>query len=249
METTDPSNDIPEQSSYTRLEWVQFGLFWSWNLVFVAFMLLGFAPVLLPETFIAVRSGTIPVAYLIYALVLALIPVACLLLGVTVLRRAPARLFALGYVIEGPLMLILAVRFFAIRQATPGLFFTFAIALLGMAAFLWTLLDRRSGERTPLLEGLRLAGLTLLAVTSLYAAAWLAFYALPLAVEGWRALVSFFSEMPDRLRDAVIGLRDMLGYNPMMLPFSISWYSILPRCSCSHLSSCQCSPCAPGGDH
>ena len=221
MEITNQLKDNPEQSSYTRLEWVQFGLFWSWNLVFVAFMLLGFAPVLLPETFIAVRSGSIPVAYLIYALVLALIPVACLVLGVTVFRRAPARLFALGYVIEGPLMLILAVRFFAIRQATPGVFFTFAIALLGMAAFLWTLLDRRSGERTHLLEGLRLAGLTLMAITSLYASAWLAFYALPLAVEGWRALVSFFSEMPDRLRDAVIGLREMLIYNPMMLPFSI----------------------------
>jgi hypothetical protein len=30
----------------------------------------------------------------------------------------PNRLFAMGYVVEGPLMLLLAVRFFAIRQAT-----------------------------------------------------------------------------------------------------------------------------------
>ena len=135
MESTNHLKDNPEQSSYTRLEWVQFSLFWSWNLVFVAFMLLGFAPVLLPETFIAVRSGAIPVAYLIYALVLALIPVACLVLGLTVLRRAPARLFALGYVIEGPLMLILAVRFFAIRQATPGVFFTFRDCLVRHGSF------------------------------------------------------------------------------------------------------------------
>src|SRR3990172_2285961 len=109
-----------EPKRYTRINWLQFFLFWSWNLIFLAFMSLGFAPIVLPETFTAVRTGMIPPAYLAYALVLAVIPVAAVILGLTVLRRSPARLFALGYVIEGPLMLMLAVRFFAIRQITPG---------------------------------------------------------------------------------------------------------------------------------
>ena len=116
-------------------------------------------------------------------MVLALIPVFCVILGLTVLRRAPARLFALGYVIEGPLMLLLAVRFFLIRQATPGVSITLLVALLGMAAFLWTLLDILSGERRLPYESLRLLGLTLMALTSLYAAVWIAFYALPAGAE------------------------------------------------------------------
>ena len=62
--------------------------------------------------------------FLIYALVLACIPLAAVLLGLTVLRDQPGKLFALGYVVEGPLMLMLAVRFFAVRQASTraGLF-------------------------------------------------------------------------------------------------------------------------------
>src|SRR3990170_8138764 len=121
---------------YTRLDWLQFGLFWSWNLIFLAFMSFGFAPIVLPETFSAVRTGMIPASYLLYALVLALVPVMAVILGLTSLRRSPSRLFALGYVIEGPLMLLLAVRFFAIRQATPGITLLLGLALLGMAAFL-----------------------------------------------------------------------------------------------------------------
>lgn len=221
METTNQSTNNSQGSNYTRLEWVQFVLFWSWNLIFVAFMLFGFSPVMLPETFIAVRNGLIPIQFLLYALVLSLMPVACLILGLTVLRRSPSRLFALGYVIEGPLMLVLAIRFFAIRQTTPGLLVPIAIILFGMGAFLWTLLDKRAGDRQPLVEGLRLAGLTLMAVTSLYAAAWIAFYALPLVVEGWRALGRFFADLLDILRDAGTALGDMLINNPLMIPFSI----------------------------
>jgi len=160
MESTNQSRNYPQRTNYTRLEWVQFVLFWSWNLIFVAFMLFGFGPVMLPETFLSVRTGLIPIQFLLYALVLSLIPVACLILGLTVLRRSPSRLFALGYVIEGPLMLVLAIRFFAIRQTTPGLLLPIAIILFGMGAFLWTLLDKRAGNRHPLVEGLRLAGLT-----------------------------------------------------------------------------------------
>ncbi|MGH9818491.1 MAG: hypothetical protein ACRD6I_20710, partial [Candidatus Acidiferrales bacterium] len=48
-------------------------LFWSWNLIFVTFMLLGFAPTVLPEMLTAVRSNMIPASFLLYALVLTMI--------------------------------------------------------------------------------------------------------------------------------------------------------------------------------
>jgi len=216
-----------EPKRYTRINWLQFFLFWSWNLIFLAFMSLGFAPIVLPETFTAVRTGMIPPAYLAYALVLAVIPVAAVILGLTVLRRSPARLFALGYVIEGPLMLMLAVRFFAIRQITPGTMWLMSIAFLGMAAFLWHLLDRRSGDRRPALESMRLAGLTLMALTSLYAAAIIAFYALPLSVEAWRSLVRFLSEFSFEIRFLARSLGELLVERPLMLPFTVLGFILL----------------------
>ncbi len=69
-----------------------YGLFWSWNIIFLAFMVLGFAPRLLPDLLLEVRSGTIPANYLVYALVLSVIPLLAVILGLTVLRRAPGRL-------------------------------------------------------------------------------------------------------------------------------------------------------------
>jgi putative PEP-CTERM system integral membrane protein len=221
MDTTNQSTSTSPGTNYTRKEWVELVLFWSWNLIFVAFMLFGFGPVMLPDTFLAVRTGTIPLQFLLYALVLTLIPVACLILGLTVLRREPARLFALGYVIEGPLMLVLAIRFFAIRQSTPGLIVPIAVILFGMGGFLWTLLDKQAGNRRPVIEAFRLAGLTLMAVASLYAAAWIAFYALPLAVEGLRAIGQFFGGLINNLRNWGNIIGDMLINSPLMVPFSI----------------------------
>ena len=211
----------------TRLQWVQYGLFWSWNLVFLAFMAFGFVPVIVPNTFEAVRTGVIPFSFLAYALVLALIPVGSVILGLTVLRRHPSRLFAVGYVVEGPLMLLLAVRFFLIRQAPPGLVYPMVLALLGMAGFLWTQLDRSSGHRRPALEAVRLAGLTLMALTSLYAAAWIAFYALPLGTEFLRGLVNLLSNLPQVLRDVANGLWNTFISSPLMVPFSVLGFILL----------------------
>jgi putative PEP-CTERM system integral membrane protein len=213
--------------TYTRLEWLQFGLFWSWNLVFLAFMALGFGPLMLPEIFTSVRTGLIPAQFLLYALVLALVPIAAVILGLTVLRRHPSRLFAMGYVVEGPLMLLLAVRFFAIRQANPALQFTLAVAFLGMAAFMWTLLDRRSGERWAPLEIARLLGLTLMALTSLYAAAWIAFYALPIGAEALRWLGEVLTDLPRILSDLARDLTDIFMNQPLAVPFSILGFLLM----------------------
>src|SRR5262245_8189234 len=98
-------------------------LFWSWNAIFLAFMLLGFAPRLLPELINAARAGFITVEFLINGVIVTLIPIAAVILGATVLRREPLRLFALGYAVEGPLMLILLLRFFVIRDLTPSVAF------------------------------------------------------------------------------------------------------------------------------
>lgn len=202
----------------TRLEGFQYFLFWSWNLIFLAFMSFGFAPVILPEIFTSVRTGITPVSFLLYGLLLACVPVAAVVLGLTVLRRSPQRLFALGYVVEGPLMLVLALRFFAIRQATPGTSLLFLVAMIGISAFLWWLLDRRAGQRAVIPEGTRLGGLTLMGLTSLYAAVWILFYAVPLTVMAGNWLFDLITNLPSVFRDLATFFREI---QPLMLPFSI----------------------------
>jgi len=215
MTTPTQSTSPTTPPAYTRLEWLAFGLFWSWNLIFLAFMSLGFAPTMLPETFTAVRTGAIPAAYLLYALILALIPVACVLLGLTVLRRSPGRLFALGYVVEGPLMLLLVIRFFAVRQTTPAITLLLLTALLGMGAFLWDLFSP-NGRR---LSWLRLVGLTLMVVVALYAASWIVFYALPISAYALTWLRNTLADLPTFFRDLGRSLVDIITNNPAMFSF------------------------------
>jgi putative PEP-CTERM system integral membrane protein len=165
-----------------------YALFWSWNVVFLAFMSLGFAPTLLPELINAVRTRTIPAQFLILGAILIIIPLAGVILGLTALRRSPGRLLTFGYGVEGPLMLIVAVRFFAVREATPIMTLLLVIATLGLAAFLWQILDRRITERGSFWGYLRVFGLTLLLAVGLYASVWIAFYAIPIPVLVWRAI-------------------------------------------------------------
>lgn len=168
-------------------------LFWSWNIIFLVFMLLGFVPTTLPELINAVRTNTIPAPYLVFAVFLVIIPLVAIILGLTVLRRSPGKLLALGYGVEGPLMLILAIRFFAVRQATPIITLMLVIATLGLATFLWQLLDQHIDARRPLLRYLHVAGLALLLAVGLYAGAWVAFYAVPTPVLVWKQIIDIFS--------------------------------------------------------
>ncbi|MBE0698252.1 MAG: hypothetical protein IH586_15140, partial [Anaerolineaceae bacterium] len=207
--------------SVTLREKAAYGLFWSWNLIFLAFMVLGFAPRLLPEMILSVQSGVTPVIYLIDGIVLSLIPVGVILLGLTVLRLAPARQFALAYVVEGPLMLLLVVRFFIIRQATPAITTLMVIAGFGMAGFLWYILDAQLEQRSRWLNLLRLVGLTLMLLTSLYAAVWIAFYAVP-AIGGFFQWLGYTLLHPgDFFRGVGEFFRSMIREGILWIPFSL----------------------------
>lgn len=192
-----------------------YALFWSWNLIFLAFMLLGFAPTILPEMITAVRAGTIPYPYVITASIIAAIPAFAVLIGLTALRQQPGKLLLLGYGVEGPLMLILAFRTFIVRDATAVVNILLAIGAVGALTLLWHLLDSRLDERGPLLKSSRLIGLTLLLGLGLYASLWLAFYALPASSFIAEAVQAFFRNFASFWRDLVNTWRD----NVAMLPF------------------------------
>jgi len=151
-------------------------LFWTWNVIFLAIILLGFAPMQLPEMIKSVRSGVTPLIYLVFTLVLIALPIVATLIAVLVLRKRPTQLFALGYVVEWPLLMVLMFRFFFIREGNPAITVLLVWLAVAEAVFLWHLIDERIDQRAPFWRGLRLAGLTLLFAGTIYAAAWLAFY-------------------------------------------------------------------------
>ncbi|MCA9981887.1 MAG: TIGR02921 family PEP-CTERM protein, partial [Anaerolineales bacterium] len=188
-------------------------LFWSWNTIFLTFMLLGFAPTVLPEMFTAVSAGEIPTSFLVYALLITLIPLAMSAVGFY-LRHEPAKLFTLGYGVEGPLMLMLVVRFFAVRQLTLSMSVILTLLTFGLLVLLWQLFDRHIDKRPRWLTAVRVVGLSVLLFIGLYASLWLAFYVLPL---GSMFLVEVIPNMGNGL---VYSIREAdFSWIPFMLLF------------------------------
>lgn len=198
-----------------------YGLFWSWNIIFVAFMVLGFAPRLLPELLTAYQEGQITGVYILAGVGLSLVPVAASLIGYFLLRRKPASLFALGYVVEGPLMALLAVRLFLIRQSTPSIDFLLIAAGLGMAVFIWQLLVPYIQRGEAVLGSLRLVGLTVMLVVSLYAAVWIAFYAVPIAGEFFKWLWRTLTDLAGFWRGAVEFVKSLINQGWAWIPFIV----------------------------
>ncbi len=186
-----------------------YGLFWSWNLIFLAFMGLGFAPLFIPLMIPATLAGIIPPFYIISGLVLTLIPFVAVVLGATRLRREPLRLLALGYGVEGPLMIALIIRLFLLRDATPLVNLLLGAGTIGLAVFLWELIDDQIADRHPALSYFRLFGATLLLGLGLYIAVWGMFYAIPL-----------LASLGDIVTSSLIGLGEMLTQGSRALIFA-----------------------------
>ncbi|MGB5844190.1 MAG: TIGR02921 family PEP-CTERM protein [Anaerolineales bacterium] len=220
-----------------------YGLFWSWNLIFLAFIFLGFAPNVVPDMIDAVREDLIPIKYLVTAVLVTLIPVMAVLLGLMPLRRSPGKLLALGYGVEGPLMVLLLVRIFAVRDSTPPIDLLYLFALLGVFTLLWQILDKRINERGLVFDIVRIVGLTLLFLVGIYAAVLIGFYVVPIlkeipqilmeaAREFWRVLTDFDREtlivLPFTLLGIVLGLytATLVIIAPIAVPilYVVNWW-------------------------
>ena len=201
----------------TTLRVLGYGLFWSWNLIFCAFLLMGFAPMMLPELVSAVVAGIIPGLFLFFGVTLTLVPILVMILGATKLRRAPGSLVVLWYAIQAPFMFILILRFFVFRDLTPAVAFLMTATVLGILTLLWQVLDSKIDERGTALTSLRVVGLTLMLLIDLYGSAWVGFYALPLVGQ----VVNLFGEMARGIWQALthFNWRDLLQLT-WMTPFA-----------------------------
>jgi putative PEP-CTERM system integral membrane protein len=191
-----------------------YGLFWSWNLIFLAFMFLGFAPNVLPETIRGIQNDLIPLRYLASVILVTLIPLFAVLLGLTLLRRSPGKLLTLGYGVEGPLMVLLLVRIFAIRDATTAINLLYLCSAVGVFTLFWQLLDKRIDERGLIFDIVRVVGLTVLFLLGIYAGVLIAFYVIPLLKE----IPQFFVDMARQFWRYIL---EAEWKSLIMLPFSL----------------------------
>jgi putative PEP-CTERM system integral membrane protein len=162
-------------------------VFWSWNLVFMAFALFGGVPFLLVPLVSAVRDGFVTTDIAVAIVALFLIPTLSIVLALTVLRRQPAALLGLFYGIEAPLLLGALIRLFFLKQLNPGVVVLVTVAGVGMLTFIWqqaqargtTAGHARAGSRTDVAI---LVGTTCSAIFGVWLAAWIMFYAAPVAL-------------------------------------------------------------------
>ncbi|GAB4204566.1 MAG: hypothetical protein OHK0022_29830 [Roseiflexaceae bacterium] len=206
-------------------------LFWSWNIVFLALMLLGYGPLVLPDLVDAVRAGLIPLVYVVYGAVLILVPVLCVVVALRRLFSQPGRLFALLYGFEGPLMLVLLLLFFVFREITPAVGLLLAVTLAGLATLLWQLLDPNIDERGTALSILRVAGLTGLLAVGLYLCLWASFYAPPIVVVLVEGLWNWLINLPRMLVEfpnAAFGQVMLILLGSIMMVFTATLFVLAP---------------------
>lgn len=209
-----------------------YGLFWTWHVIYLLFFWLGFVPIVLPGLSEAVLAGLIPLDWLVPPLILGLVPIAGVALGATVFRRRPRGLLALGYGVEAPVLILVLVRFLALREATPLVALLLGLLGVGVLTLLWQLLDTRLAARAAWLKALHFAGAVVLLGINLYAALWLAFYALPVLVGGLRgaveAIISVFRYPPplDPIRVIPSSLFAVLGI--ALLAFTATLFFGMP---------------------
>ena len=111
-------------------------------------------------------------------------------------------------------MVLLLVRIFAIRDATPAIDLLYLFALPGVFTLLWQILDNRIDERGLVFDIVRIIGLTLLFIVGIYAAVLIGFYVVPLLKE----VPQFFA---DAARDFWSVLTEFEWESLMMLPFAL----------------------------
>ncbi|MEM7331001.1 MAG: TIGR02921 family PEP-CTERM protein [Chloroflexota bacterium] len=204
-------------------------LFWSWNIIFLCFMSFGFIPLVLPELISAVRVSTIPPQFLLYGTILALVPLVTMILAWFLFRKQPSKLLKLGYGVEGPIMLLLAFRFFIIRQMTPQVNLILIIATVGILTYLWQLIDNEIEKRPFPLQHVRMIGLTMLLTIGIYVSLILTFYIIPMTYVAGEGIVIGIGEFFEGLRvfswaELIEGIRDRFRYVEWMyIPLIIFW--------------------------
>ncbi len=179
---------ISPRTREIALALTRYGLFWSWNLVFL--LLVGFvvAPYVLWQLFLEVADGLLPPSLLVSALFVLAIPAVAALVAAWPLRRQPERWLELLYGLEAPLLCVAVFRLFILRELTAGSGLLLVFIGLGILAYGYGFaFGPKAASRSGAIVRSLGAGLSL--STALYLGTVLAFHAIP---TGAWLVVGFF---------------------------------------------------------
>ncbi|MFO0574724.1 MAG: TIGR02921 family PEP-CTERM protein [Polyangia bacterium] len=191
------------------------GLFWSWNLIFLAVVYAGLFPHHLVDILLEVLDGTVPLNLAFSAFLLCTIPLVCTVVGALYFRRQPRKLLRLFYGLEGPLMFAALVRLFMFRELPPAMVFLVVALALCLVSYGVELVRGEAPAGRITAWALHL-GASLSLLGCLYAVSVLSFYAPPVA---WALAREFFAF--GWVRELWSGLRHQHGMGLVMLPLSL----------------------------
>jgi putative PEP-CTERM system integral membrane protein len=154
------------------------GIFWIWNVCFLLLIYFGLLPLSGFEVVRAMVDGTIPFPFVVSLLGLLLVPPICTGLGAWRLRKHPVLLMRLFYGIEAPLLVLLLLRLFVLRQTTPGSTFVLAAFGLAIATFALELFFGYAAYQKPL-AWFQMVSHSLVLMVGLYVGGLLLFYTVP----------------------------------------------------------------------
>ena len=156
-------------------------LFWSWNIIFVAFIYFGFMPIIGSHLIYGLEMGTINNDFIVFFLVILLVPILSSILGFIHLRSDSKKLLFLMYGFELPLLFLSFFRVFFLRDTTPGVIYFLLSFTIGSAFLLLNLSKKKDrGD-----DWFNLSGNTILLWCGLWVFCFLVFLLPPTA---WKIL-------------------------------------------------------------
>lgn len=155
------------------LRFFYYSHFWIWNLLFCGVALFGIIPHILVECTVSMVTGELPVGIYLGVIGLCIIPFCSLVIGVKYASDG-ALLFRYFYGVEIPLMVLLCLRGFILKQNPFSADLFLWLCALTIAYLAYTLFFRASEERSKFWEVLPQsillwASLTLSSIGFLYA--------------------------------------------------------------------------------
>ncbi len=197
--------------------------FWFWNLLFAYLAYLGILPILGWSLLQAIGVGVIPLPFVLSLLLLLLVPGVSIALGIRYIQQ-PQQILRIFYGIEVPLLVLVLLRLFALRELTPAGNFLVGTLLLSIATyevtFLWGFFKRRA------LATVQTVLQSLVLLMGLYGSAVLLIYVVPAAIALTKGFLSF--EWIGWLWEAIVdslryGDGSILLFGPLMMIFG--WFS------------------------
>ncbi|MCX4026082.1 TIGR02921 family PEP-CTERM protein [Endozoicomonas sp. SM1973] len=173
------SSQQAKKIMYKLIRLFNYGLFWSWNLIFCIVALFILVPYVVVVAINDAMLGAGTWGQAGYALFIVVIPIVTMALGVTVYRRNPSMLLKLFYGFEMPVVFLILMRLILLRDINPGMVhFLFNIFIaIGSFFFLSCIADTKK---------LKLLALpyvrVILAVITLMTGCYLAALMLPFAI-------------------------------------------------------------------